>query len=58
MEAKSFKGYVRPIIAAGLTVCVVVGELAGKGVSGEFITLYSMIMAFYFGEAAAESGGK
>ncbi len=58
MEAKSFKAYVRPLIAAGLTVCVVAGELAGKGVSGEFITLYSMIMAFYFGEAAADKADK
>ena len=57
MESRNFKAYVRPLIAAGLTVCVVVGELAGEGVSGEFITLYSMIMAFYFGEAAAGRDG-
>jgi|15BtaG_2_1085339.scaffolds.fasta_scaffold03454_7 hypothetical protein len=58
MEGRNFKAYVRPLIASGLTVCVVAGELAGSGVSGEFITLYSMIMAFYFGEAASEKADK
>lgn len=50
--ASKLKMFVRPMIAMTLTLVVGYKELLGAGVSGEMLTLYSMIMAFYFGEAA------
>jgi len=52
LTANRIKMFVRPAIAIILTLTVGYMEVFHDGVSSAMLTLYSMIMAFYFGEAA------
>ena len=52
LTASRVKMFVRPIIAITLTCIVGYEEVFSDGVGGSFLTLYAMIMSFYFGESA------
>lgn len=50
--AAKIKMFVRPLLTIALTLVVIQQEIWADGVSGEMLTMFSMVLAFYFGEAA------
>lgn len=50
--AMKIKMFIRPIIGLSLTALLIFQVVVMGKIMGDFLTLYAMVVAFYYGEAA------
>lgn len=46
------KFLIKPMMAIALTIVFCYQEIFGEGVSAQFVTVYGMVIAYYFAEEA------